>query len=257
MATTPATAAAAAAAVPGPRRARRACSGVVAYARARASSPSRSWSRSWYAVLGGFKTNGQLVGRPGRDPARTLGARRTTPTCCSATNAGDLLAASAATASIDRASSRSVVDRRLRVARGVRRSRGCAFRGREALYTLFVFGLLFPSAVAILPLYILVRDLGLTGNLLGVALPAGRVRAARSRSSSCARSSGASPRSSRTRRGSTAAARSASSGGSCCRWPGRRSRPSACSRSSTPGTRSCCRWSSSTARTSGRCRSGS
>ena len=29
------------------------------------------------------------------------------------------------------------------------------FRGREALYTLFVFGLLFPSAVAILPLFIL------------------------------------------------------------------------------------------------------
>jgi len=34
-----------------------------------------------------------------------------------------------------------------------------------------VFGLLFPSAVAILPLYILVRNLGLEGNLLGVALP--------------------------------------------------------------------------------------
>ena len=46
-----------------------------------------------------------------------------------------------------------------------------AFRGREAIYTLFVFGLLFPSAVAILPLYILVRQLGLSGNLLGVALP--------------------------------------------------------------------------------------
>ena len=46
-----------------------------------------------------------------------------------------------------------------------------AFRGREAMYTLFVFGLLFPSAVAILPLYILVRQLGLSGNLLGVALP--------------------------------------------------------------------------------------
>jgi raffinose/stachyose/melibiose transport system permease protein len=34
-----------------------------------------------------------------------------------------------------------------------------------------VFGLLFPSAVAILPLYILVRQLGLSGNLLGVAIP--------------------------------------------------------------------------------------
>jgi raffinose/stachyose/melibiose transport system permease protein len=45
------------------------------------------------------------------------------------------------------------------------------FPGREAMYTLFVFGLLFPSAVAILPLYILVRDLGLSGSPLGVALP--------------------------------------------------------------------------------------
>ena len=45
------------------------------------------------------------------------------------------------------------------------------FRGREAMYTLFVFGLLFPTAVAILPLYILIRQLGLSGSLLGVALP--------------------------------------------------------------------------------------
>ena len=45
------------------------------------------------------------------------------------------------------------------------------FRGREALFTLFVFGLLFPTAVAILPLFILVRNLGLTGTPLGVALP--------------------------------------------------------------------------------------
>ena len=45
------------------------------------------------------------------------------------------------------------------------------FRGREAIYTLFTLGLLFPSAVAILPLYILVQQIGLAGNLLGVALP--------------------------------------------------------------------------------------
>jgi raffinose/stachyose/melibiose transport system permease protein len=46
-----------------------------------------------------------------------------------------------------------------------------AFRGREVLYTLFVLGLLFPVAVAILPLYIVVRGLGLLDNPLGVALP--------------------------------------------------------------------------------------
>ena len=46
-----------------------------------------------------------------------------------------------------------------------------AFRGREALYTLFVLGLLFPVAVAILPLYIVIRGIGLLDNPLGVALP--------------------------------------------------------------------------------------
>jgi raffinose/stachyose/melibiose transport system permease protein len=45
------------------------------------------------------------------------------------------------------------------------------FRGREAIYTFFVMGLLFPAAVAILPLFILLRQTGLTGSLLGVALP--------------------------------------------------------------------------------------
>lgn len=45
------------------------------------------------------------------------------------------------------------------------------FRGREVAYTLFTLGLLFPVTVAILPLLILVRDLGLLDNPLGLALP--------------------------------------------------------------------------------------
>jgi raffinose/stachyose/melibiose transport system permease protein len=45
------------------------------------------------------------------------------------------------------------------------------FRGRESLYTLFTLGLLFPIAVAILPLYVLLRQLGLLDSALGVALP--------------------------------------------------------------------------------------
>ena len=46
-----------------------------------------------------------------------------------------------------------------------------AFRGRELLFTLFTIGLMFPFAVAILPLYILLRQLGLLDNPLGVILP--------------------------------------------------------------------------------------
>jgi raffinose/stachyose/melibiose transport system permease protein len=46
-----------------------------------------------------------------------------------------------------------------------------AFPGREFLFTIFTLGLLFPAAVAILPLFILVRELGLLDNPLGIALP--------------------------------------------------------------------------------------
>ena len=45
------------------------------------------------------------------------------------------------------------------------------FHGRAAMYSLFAAGLMFPMTVAITPLYILVKDLGLTNNLAGVILP--------------------------------------------------------------------------------------
>ncbi len=45
------------------------------------------------------------------------------------------------------------------------------FPGREIAYTIFTLGLLFPVTVAILPLLILVRDLGLLDNPIGLALP--------------------------------------------------------------------------------------
>lgn len=46
-----------------------------------------------------------------------------------------------------------------------------AFRGREALFTLFTMGLMFPFAVVALPLFLLLRSLGLLDNPLGVILP--------------------------------------------------------------------------------------
>lgn len=46
-----------------------------------------------------------------------------------------------------------------------------SFRGRESMYLIFTLGLLFPVAVAVLPLFVLLRGLGLLGNPLGVALP--------------------------------------------------------------------------------------
>lgn len=45
------------------------------------------------------------------------------------------------------------------------------FRGRGALYALFASGLMFPITVAITPLYIVIRSLGLMNTLPGVILP--------------------------------------------------------------------------------------
>ena len=131
-----------------------------------------------YAVLGGFKTNGQLRRSPGPDPARSVGLRRTTtdvlvgefaPTFWRELLNSVVIAAIAVTVTVVFASLAAFVFARI------------AFRGREALYTLFVFGLLFPTAVAILPLYILVRQLGLPATRSAWRCPRRRSRC-RSRS---------------------------------------------------------------------------
>ena len=45
------------------------------------------------------------------------------------------------------------------------------FKGRAALFSLFTAGLLFPLQVAIVPLYVMLKNLGLLGTLAGVAIP--------------------------------------------------------------------------------------
>jgi raffinose/stachyose/melibiose transport system permease protein len=120
-----------------------------------------------YALLGGFKENGQLVGNPvSLIPSPWVVANYTD--VLFGPNSGAfwreaansvIIAAIAVSATVGLGSLAAFVFARM------------AFRGREAMYTLFTLGLLFPAAVAILPLYILVRQVGLEGNLLGVALP--------------------------------------------------------------------------------------
>jgi len=120
-----------------------------------------------YAVLGGFKSNGQLAGSPVSlipDPwvfdnyADVLWGVNA-PAFWGELLNSVLVAIVAVGVTVGCASTAAFVFARMR------------FRGREAMYTLFVFGLLFPTAVAILPLYILIRQVGLSGSLLGVALP--------------------------------------------------------------------------------------
>ncbi|GAA2688067.1 carbohydrate ABC transporter permease [Actinoplanes palleronii] len=45
------------------------------------------------------------------------------------------------------------------------------FRGQGAMYALFAAGLMFPATVAITPLYLLIKNLGLVNTLPGVILP--------------------------------------------------------------------------------------
>ena len=120
-----------------------------------------------YAVLGGFKTNGQLVA----DPVSVIPDPWVFTNYTSVLIGDDagtfwleafnslLIAVVSVTITVSFSALAAFVFARF------------TFRGREGLFTLFVLGLLFPSAVAILPLYILVRDIGLAGNPLGVALP--------------------------------------------------------------------------------------
>lgn len=46
-----------------------------------------------------------------------------------------------------------------------------AFRGRDALFALFTAGLLFPLTVAVVPLYTMLKSIGLLGTLAGVIIP--------------------------------------------------------------------------------------
>jgi raffinose/stachyose/melibiose transport system permease protein len=119
-----------------------------------------------YAILGGFKTNGQLVATPVKvipdpwvlDNYRDVLVGSFAPTFWRELANSLIVALVSVGVTVLFASLAAFVFARF------------AFRGREALFTLFVFGLLFPSAVAILPLFVLIRQIGLTGNLLGVAL---------------------------------------------------------------------------------------
>jgi len=116
-----------------------------------------------FAWLGGFRDNHQLVVKPAGlpDPWVTdnyTGVLRMTSFWRQLWNS-TLIALLTTTFVLPAASMAAFVLARYR------------FRGRELVYGLFVLGLLFPVAVAILPLFILLRESGLLSNPLGVALP--------------------------------------------------------------------------------------
>lgn len=116
-----------------------------------------------YSVLGGFRSNQQLVERPVGLPDPWVWSNYTGILRSSAfwrqVGNSTFIALMATAVVLPAASMAAFVMARY------------PFRGREVVYGLFTLGLLFPPAVAILPLFITLRDIGLLSNPFGVALP--------------------------------------------------------------------------------------
>jgi raffinose/stachyose/melibiose transport system permease protein len=116
-----------------------------------------------YAVLGGFRQTGQIAARPVALPdpwvfSNYLDILRSGTFWRQVGNSA-VIALAATVVVVSLASLAAFVFARF------------AFRGRELLYAFFTLGLLFPVAVAILPLFITLRMVGLLNSPLGVALP--------------------------------------------------------------------------------------
>jgi raffinose/stachyose/melibiose transport system permease protein len=116
-----------------------------------------------FSVLGGFRSNKQLVEKPVGLPSPWVFENYTsilsTSTFWRQVGNSTLIALLATFVVLPAASMAAFVLSRY------------SFKGRELVYGLFTLGLLFPAAVAILPLFITLRQVGLLSNPLGVALP--------------------------------------------------------------------------------------
>jgi raffinose/stachyose/melibiose transport system permease protein len=116
-----------------------------------------------YAVLGGFRTTGQISAQPVDlpDPWIFENYREivTSGSFWRQVRNSVLIAAITMVVVVPAASLAAFVLARF------------SFKGREAVYVFFTLGLLFPVAVAILPLFISLRTFGLINSWFGVALP--------------------------------------------------------------------------------------
>ena len=116
-----------------------------------------------YIVIGGFRTNSQITTNPAGLPDPWESG-----------NYAGVLSSGTFWRQVGNSTMAAVATTIGVVALGVMASYVLAryqFRGRGAMYALFAAGLMFPITVAITPLYILVRNLGLVNSLPGVILP--------------------------------------------------------------------------------------
>jgi raffinose/stachyose/melibiose transport system permease protein len=116
-----------------------------------------------YIILGGFRTNSEITVDPAGLPVNwQIG------------NYLEVLSSEIFWRQVGNSVISAVVTTFFVVALGLMASFVLArynFKGRGAMYALFAAGLMFPMAVAITPLYILVRAFGLTNSLGGVIIP--------------------------------------------------------------------------------------
>ncbi|WP_110588560.1 carbohydrate ABC transporter permease [Microbacterium suaedae] len=142
--------------------------------------PKRAWGNPWtyllatilvaicigpvlYIIIGGFRSNAQITEDPSGFPSPWV-----------LTNYAEVLASSEFWVAMGNSTISAVGTTAGAVVLGVMASYVIArydFIGKGAMYSLFAAGLMFPVTVAITPLYLLVRNLGLVNNLAGIILP--------------------------------------------------------------------------------------
>jgi raffinose/stachyose/melibiose transport system permease protein len=116
-----------------------------------------------YIITGGFRTNAQITADPAGLPSPWVFG-----------NYAEVLASGTFWRQVGNSTISALATTVAVVVLGVMASYVLArynFRGRGAMYALFAAGLMFPITVAITPLYILVKNLGLVNTLPGIILP--------------------------------------------------------------------------------------
>ncbi|WP_229074407.1 carbohydrate ABC transporter permease [Actinoplanes sp. DH11] len=116
-----------------------------------------------YIIIGGFRTNSQITSEPAALPDPWVFGNYT-----------DVLTGDTFWRQVGNSTFAALVTTVGVVGLGVMASYVLAryrFRGRGAMYALFAAGLMFPMTVAITPLYVLIKNLGLINTLPGVILP--------------------------------------------------------------------------------------
>jgi raffinose/stachyose/melibiose transport system permease protein len=116
-----------------------------------------------YIILGGFRSNSEIT----VDPSGF-------PTAWQWENYADVLVSPVFWGQVGNSAIAAIATTVLVVALGLMAAFALArysFRGRGLIYAVFAAGLMFPMTVAITPLYILVRNLGLMNSIAGVIVP--------------------------------------------------------------------------------------